>query len=118
MFTAMLSFFRGLRRALRDPEYRLLAIAVVVIVVGGTVFFRYYEGWTWIDSVYFTIVALTTVGFGDFAPSTELSRVVTIGFLFFGVTLLGTFVSLLAKGAQAQRKANRDRTPEEAPADE
>jgi voltage-gated potassium channel Kch len=114
----MLSFIRGVGRALRNPEYRLLAIAVLAIVVGGTAFYHFYEGWTWIDSAYFTVVALTTVGFGDLSPSTELSRAVTIGFLFFGVTLLGAFISLVARDAQARRKAQSDTSSQEAAAEE
>jgi hypothetical protein len=105
MLAAMASFVRGVWRAIRNPEYQVLALATLVLILGGTVFYHYYEEWTWIDSLYFVIVALTTVGFGDFAPSTELSRAVTIGFVFFGVTLLGTFITLMAKGARARRRS-------------
>jgi hypothetical protein len=105
VYTAIISFSRAILRGLRNPEYRALAVATLVVVVGGTAFYHYYEGWTWTDSAYFTVVALTTVGFGDFAPSTEFSRGVTIGFLFFGVTLLGTFISLVFRGTQEHRRA-------------
>ena len=33
--------------------------------------FHYLEGWSYADSIYFTVISLTTIGFGDFSPSFE-----------------------------------------------
>uniref|UniRef100_A0A452TLF7 Potassium two pore domain channel subfamily K member 10 n=1 Tax=Ursus maritimus TaxID=29073 RepID=A0A452TLF7_URSMA len=38
----------------------------VVFVTIPAVIFRYIEGWTALESIYFVVVTLTTVGFGDF----------------------------------------------------
>jgi Trk-type K+ transport system membrane component len=94
------AFFRAVVAALRNPEYQVLVVFTLFVLIGGTAFYHYYENWSWVDSAYFVVVALTTVGFGDFAPSTEFSRMVTIGFVFFGVAWLGAFVSLLVKTSQ------------------
>ncbi len=46
---------------------------VLVVLVGYTIFilvpaviFRHFEGWSLGESVYFAMVTLTTIGFGDF----------------------------------------------------
>ncbi len=92
----------GVVIALRDPEYRTLAIAVVLLLAGGTVFYHNLEGWTWLDSLYFCVVALLTIGFGDFVPTTPASKIFTIAYLFIGVGLIATFVQLLIKKRQAR----------------
>jgi voltage-gated potassium channel Kch len=76
-----------------DPNQLLLrnfgpivAIAVGFIAV-GTVFYHYVENWTWLDSVYFTVVTLATVGYGDFVPTTNLGKVFTIFYILIGITI-------------------------------
>ena len=36
--------------------YRILIGLMIVIIGGGTVFFRVVEGWSWIDAYFFTVV--------------------------------------------------------------
>jgi hypothetical protein len=38
----------------------------IVFVTIPAVIFKYIEGWTALESIYFVVVTLTTVGFGDF----------------------------------------------------
>ena len=104
MIATIAQVLRGIREGLKNPEYRLFILAVIAVLGGGTLFYHFYEGWSWIDSIYFVVVALTTVGFGDFTPSTEFSRLITIGFVFFGVVLLGAFINLLVKQRRERQK--------------
>eukprot|EP01084_Bolivina_argentea_P109711 196071_1 len=49
------------------------------------------EGWSLIDSLYFAIITISTVGFGDIAPETVLGKVINMVFIlgsFFGVFVL------------------------------
>lgn len=43
---------------------------------------------TFLDAIYFTIVTLTTVGFGDIAPQTEGGKVITLLMIISGVVFL------------------------------
>ncbi len=79
-----------------------LVATLLLIVAGGTVFFHHAEGWSWLDSYFFTVVTLSTVGYGSIVPATALGKIGTTVFIFLG---LGVFaVALQQFGAFAARK--------------
>ena len=47
------------------------------------------EDWTFIDCCYFTVICITTVGYGDVTPSSAGGKVYTIAFVFAAVALVG-----------------------------
>lgn len=93
--------FRGLARAVvgvwRDPETKALPVVAGALVLTGTIFYWRFEDWTIIQSLYFSVVTLTTVGYGDLAPTTAGTQIFTI---FYILTGIGVFVALLASVAQ------------------
>jgi hypothetical protein len=91
---------RSFNRILRHPRHQAFALAVVVVVVSGVVFYSLAEDWSLADSLYFTIIALTTIGFGDFAPTTTLSRLFTTVYAIIGVGLIALLVHLIVSSAQ------------------
>jgi len=92
---------RGLARALgavwRDPETRALPVVAGLLVLTGSLFYWRFEDWTYIEALYFCIVALTTVGFGDYSPTTAGTQIFTI---FYILTGFGVLVALLTSVAQ------------------
>ena len=102
--TALLHFLtalRGLRLALlavwRDPETKALPLVVGVLLVSGTVFYWAAEDWSLVQSLYFSVVTLTTVGYGDLTPTSDYSRIFKIIYILIGVGVLVAFLSSLAK---------------------
>ncbi len=67
-----------------------------VIIGSGTVFYRFAEDWSWLDSLYFTVITLTTVGYGDFSPTRAGSKVFTIVLILMGIGLLVALVQQIA----------------------
>ena len=43
--------------------------AVIFIIIPSFVFYHIESGWSYLDSLYFTLISLNTVGFGDFTSS-------------------------------------------------
>jgi potassium channel subfamily K protein 9 len=37
-----------------------------VAIFGGAAMFTHYEGWSYFNSIYYCVVTLTTIGFGDY----------------------------------------------------
>lgn len=70
---------------LRECLYLFLAL----LAVGAVAYSFIFEQWTVIDSLYFTCVMLTTVGYGDETPSTAAGKLFASIFSLGGIVLLG-----------------------------
>jgi hypothetical protein len=103
----------GLRRLASDPQGRGLITLVFGLVTGGALFYRQVEDLSWLDSFYFTIVTLTTVGYGDFSPQTTAGKLFTMAYLLIGIGVLVAFITEMATRLVAARAelqaARRDR---------
>jgi voltage-gated potassium channel len=106
LFVMLRRFVRAIRDAWRSDEaFRMLLALVVSLLVSGTTFFTLVEGWSVLDSFYFSVTTLTTVGFGDPAPATALGKIFTIVYIFVGLGVLGGFINVLAKHTFARQRA-------------
>ena len=72
----------------------------------GTVVYHLLEDWSWVDSLYFSVVTLTTVGYGDLSPTTDLSKLFTVVYLVSGVSLLAAYFNEVMKRRE-RRAAKR-----------
>lgn len=104
-FAAMGAVFKEVGRLLRKPKFRAVVIWMLIILLIGTVFYHLEEGWSWLDSFYFTVITLSTVGYGDLSPTTGFSKIFTIVYIFLGISIFVSFVSMLAKERGEIRQA-------------
>ena len=93
LFTA----FWGLWDLLKKPQYRAVVIWIGLILLVGMVFYHQVEGWSWLDSFYFSLITLSTVGYGDLSPSTSASKIFTVIYIFMGMSILASFAGMLVK---------------------
>ncbi|MCK5559301.1 MAG: two pore domain potassium channel family protein [Thermoplasmata archaeon] len=89
----LLNIFRLLAK---DKDFRHLTIFVIFIIVIGTVFYHEVEDWRWLDSVYFCIMTLTTVGYGDLYPLTDGGKIFTILYIIIGLGVLLGYIKVVA----------------------
>ena len=101
-----LRVFRDYIATLMQPEFRPIFGSVLVVLTVGTLVFRRLEGWSLLDSLYFSVVTLATVGYGDLAPSTSTAKIFSIFYIFVGVGILGVFISAVLH-ASMQRTIER-----------
>ena len=64
-------------------------VALVASVALGTLGFRLVEGWSFADSLYMTLMTVTTVGYGPPQPLTPAGRNFAIFFMVVGVGTAG-----------------------------
>ncbi|MBW3020402.1 potassium channel family protein [Candidatus Woesearchaeota archaeon] len=79
----------------------ILLIGIVVLLIVGMFAFHFLEGWSYQESLYFSAISLMTRGQSNLFPTTFLSTIFTILYLFIGVcfviyaitTLLSFYIS-------------------------
>lgn len=80
-----------------DHKGRKAALAIVLLVVLGTVGYRLIEGWAWFECFYMTIITLATIGYKEPEGITEQGRYFTAALIVVGVWTVGYAVSVLAQ---------------------
>ena len=76
---------RSLGRWLGDYAGTVLSGGLLLLLATGTVVYHLLEDWSWVDSFYFSAIALSTVGFGDLSPTTDGSKLFTVLYLAIGI---------------------------------
>ena len=84
----------------------LIFLLPVFIILTGSVGFMLLEDLSFFDSVYFTIVTISTVGYGDVHPTTTASKVFGIILIIFGI---GSFLTIVSNTTQNFVQRGRDR---------
>jgi uncharacterized membrane protein len=79
----------------RNSNARPVLIYAIFIVLLGTILFHWLEKWSYLDSLYFVVVTLTTIGYGDFSPTTPVSKILTIFYGLNGIVLLLVLFDLI-----------------------
>jgi voltage-gated potassium channel len=77
---------------IQDKEYRELLFTTIFVLIFGTITFHFIEGWRLLDSFYFCFITLTTIGYGDFSPQTDLGKIFTMVYIVIGLGLILSFI--------------------------
>ncbi len=96
--------------------FRYLAGVVIILLVGGTFFYHVVERFSWVNAYYFCVVTLTTVGYGDIVPKTDLGKIFTTFYIMIGVGVITAFLSALIRrrGVHVrERKSGNTDSPRE-----
>lgn len=76
----------------------LVAFFLVLSYIGvGILFYHFVEHWPVVDCVYFAMVIVTTVGYGDVIPLSTAGKAFTIFFAFYGICTIGMALGRLAR---------------------
>ena len=96
----MLSFlllFRSLWHILKilfkQEEQKAVMWAVLFILLMGTFFYHNVEGMGYLDALYFSVMTLATVGYGDLIPQTVMGKLFTIFYVLIGVGILTALIA-------------------------
>ncbi len=105
MTDRLLAFWEFLHR----ENLLRLAGVIVVLIVGGAVGLTYFEQDQSVpDALWWAIVTLTTVGFGDISPTSLGGRAIGVVLMFFGIGALGMFTATIA-GVFVEKRLRKER---------
>ncbi|MGV6805461.1 MAG: potassium channel family protein [Ruegeria sp.] len=96
---------RGIGVAFKDGRVKGILAFTVAMIFWASAFYHFVEGWGWLDSIYFSVVTISTVGFGDFSPETVAGKIFTMIYIIIG---LGVFVTAATTVADTILNQNDD----------
>ena len=84
-----------------------LIVALISLILGGTVFYHFIEGWGWVDAYFFTVITLSTVGYGSLVPQTAIGKIATTFFIFVGLGLFSLAIHQFSEFTLRRRDHDR-----------
>jgi voltage-gated potassium channel len=76
---------------LGDRDSRPVLIWAALALLAGMLVYHWLEGWSFLDALYFCVITLATVGYGDLTPTTPFARAFTIVYVINGIVILLAF---------------------------
>jgi len=73
-------------KALRN--LRLIAAALLLLVLIGMTGFHFIEGWTWFDGLYMVVTTFTTIAYQEIHPLSHAGRIFNLALIVSGVSLV------------------------------
>lgn len=87
-------------------------LSLLLIIIIGTLGLAFFEDWPLFDSLWVTIISLTTTGYGDIIPKTIEGRAFLLGVLIVGVGMvaysMGAIINILVE-SQISRIMERNK---------
>ena len=86
---------RAPMRALRNVKF--LSAALLCVAMIGTAGFHFIEHWSWFDGFYMVLTTLTTIGYGEVHPLSQVGRYFNVGIILAGVGLVFLILGALGQ---------------------
>jgi voltage-gated potassium channel len=92
------------RRAELTPEQRLVMAlsGMVLVLIGGVAGYAVIEGWSLAESLYMTVITVSTVGYFEVQPLSKIGRYFTMALIVLGVGLVfysfGVVLEIMIEG--------------------
>ncbi len=100
---------RGIGVALKDDRVKGILAFTVGMILWASVFYHFIEGWSWLDSIYFSVVTISTVGYGDFSPETAAGKVFTMVYIIVGLGIFVTAATTVADTILSQDDEDKNK---------
>jgi voltage-gated potassium channel len=111
----ILGMIRAIWALRREPQF--VSLGLLTAIASGTAFYSLVEGLRVVDALYFSVVTLTTVGYGDFAPQTDVGKLFTAVYALVGIGILLALITTVAAKASRMpllHTTKNDSTPRDA----
>lgn len=76
-------------KKIKNSKIKILIVFFLIffLIFVGTMSFSYLEGWSYVDSFYFSVISITTIGYGDLYPTHDISKIIISLYAILGVSL-------------------------------
>lgn len=88
-------------------RFRYVVIVTLSVLATGSIFYHYFQKLNWLDAIYFSVITLTTVGYGDIVPTTPITKIFTIFYVLIGVGIIATSLNIIVRIAAERRMPRR-----------
>ena len=78
-------------------KLELEILFIIFMVCVGAYYFSIYESHSYFDSIYFSVITLAWVGYGDIVPHTHAGKVIAMIYAIFGIPLFIVAGSLIVQ---------------------
>lgn len=98
---------------IQENPYRTITVLTAAILTTGSLFYHLVEKLSWLDAIYFSVVTLATVGYGDITPKTDAGKIFTCFYVLIGIGIIVAFTTSLLKRAEhrhLKRKARKKKS--------
>ncbi len=93
LHTILRQFFNVVRR---ENLHRIAFVILLVLFAGSTAFVYFEKNVNFSEALWWSIVTMTTVGYGDISPVTIGGRLVGIGVMLIGIGFLSVLTATIA----------------------
>ena len=101
-----------MRLVARSPGRACAYLLSGTVLIGGALFSVIEPDADWFDGIWWTVVTLTTVGYGDYSPETFLGRWLAAFVMAGGIGSVAILTGILADEIREARISGADETPE------
>jgi hypothetical protein len=108
LIAGYINIAQAIPAAFRNPNVKALMVLAGGIVTFSALVYMILEGWSFLDAVYFCVVTMSTVGYGDFSPHTALGKIYTIFYLLIGIGIFVLTVTAIAEAIYAEFRARNE----------
>ncbi len=77
--------------------YRALGLILLVVAIGVFGYKLLSDAYTWIEALYMTVITVTTVGFSEVHPTSDMEKLFTVFLIVTSISIYGYVVSVISE---------------------
>ncbi|MCZ0703118.1 voltage-gated potassium channel [Natronobacillus azotifigens] len=86
----------------RNKIIFFFGLVCALFIIGSLGYWLILDGISWLDAIYMTAITISTVGYGEVAPMSDLAKIFSIALIIFSIGVIGyggsTVISYIFEG--------------------
>lgn len=90
------NFWKRINLIIKFNNFNYVLVFTTVTIIIGAILISIVEGMSFSDSIWWSFVTSTTVGYGDISPSTDMGRIIASVLMLVGIGFISILTSTIA----------------------